>query len=499
MLNSTNRKVRRVIPRWHTASKNIELRHVSGDIRNKPVLGLEHFDRAFSHWERTHHPDAAIELASTFLAFGDSSPISRQELENLFLTVGRCDAGLGLLRASGIPVFEDRDGLTIIDQLRYARTATRKQPNNALAWLDLARCYTLLGIHSPEEGQGSLGYSKSMRAVLAACQIAPNNRYVVRVAVRYFIHLGMPDRAVALLTRTSRTKYDPWMSSALVAAREVMGSPQRDIKKIRQLAQSANWSNHCRGELLAGLASLEAKNGSERNAKKILNSALVEPTENVLAQAQWFSNIYRKIDLPENLLDDLNAFEAIESRAFLNGDWDEVITSAKSWQKIEPFSKRPALNGSMVALSVLDDVSSALELLEPAHLSNPRDSQVTNNYVVGLILSGKLERAKILLKSFSSSANQLLTPTLKATHGMVAFRSGDANSGRENYKSALKEMLESKDLRTAFMCCLYWSREEALIGASDRASRLTKESKDIYKNYKFDKLTSAALTTLGTH
>jgi hypothetical protein len=78
---------------------------------------------------------------------------------------------------------------------------------------------------------------------------------------------------------------------------------------------------------------------------------ILDPTENALAQAQWFSNSHQQQIIPQEVLDKTRAFEAVERKAFKNENWSRVLESSRVWQAVEPFSKRPALTGAMIALT----------------------------------------------------------------------------------------------------------------------------------------------------
>ncbi|RBP53533.1 tetratricopeptide repeat protein [Arenicella xantha] len=491
-----SRKSRRVIPRWRLASDNDALRYSEGNKNFTPLVLNSDLEKSYVKWSSTKSPDSAIELAIAFEAFGDWSSISREKIQSEFIQYGGCDIALKLMeRAEATQAIQSnymlpssRDGIGA--QLRLARNATRSQPLSSFAWLALARSYTILGLHSSK---------KCEQAIKIACQLSPSSRYVARVAVRYFIHRELPDRAIDVLAKSGRALSDPWLASALIASREIAQTPQKSVNRLLRLSNDPTWTTFSRSELLTGLASLEAGHGSDRTAKKLFNVAITDPTENALAQAQWFSNFHQNLVIPQETIDNTRAFEAMETRAFKNGNWGKVLESSRAWQAVEPFSKRPALNGSMVALSVLNDPNAALELMKPAYIANPTDQTVANNYAVSLVCSGQLMEASKIIKTAVENGKDTEIHSLMATTGLLLFRAGDTENGREFYTNARIALRKDKNRRNEFICGLYWAREEAIAGNLERSEQLITEAKSAYKVYKDDKLASAALKSLGEH
>jgi hypothetical protein len=292
MLEGVSRKVRRVVPRWMSTQDSMRLGNLQGKKTERPLVTEEHFTNTLKKWESNNSQNNAIELVTIYNAFGDACSLSKADLKSKFESADDCELAIRLLE---VDYAQNRTCITpessfipksVAGELKKARDATRRQPRDALAWLALARCYTLCGL------QESLDCE---RAIVIACQLAPNNRYVVRASVRYFLHRNRPDKAIDLLLKSRRTTYDPWMASALIASRAIANAPQKSIRTYSQLANDLNWSTYSRSELLSGLGTLEANSGAGKVAKNFFNKAVSDPTENALAQAQWFSHNHKYI------------------------------------------------------------------------------------------------------------------------------------------------------------------------------------------------------------
>ena len=53
--------------------------------------------------------------------------------------------------------------------------------------------------------------------------------------------------------------------------------------------------------------------------------------------------------------------------------------------------------------------------------------------------------------------------TLDATRALIAFRSGNAEEGRNLYRSALSGFKKQRDLRSETIAKFFWAREEHII------------------------------------
>ncbi|MFT6328874.1 MAG: Tfp pilus assembly protein PilF [Bermanella sp.] len=117
---------------------------------------------------------------------------------------------------------------------------------------------------------------------------------------------------------------------------------------------------------------------------------------------------------------------------------------------------------------MLNDHASALELMQPAYIANPTDSLVANNFAVSLIFSGQLLEASKIISTAIGNAKNTEYLSLLATSGLLLFRYGEPDNGREFYSKARESLREDSSKRNEFICCLYWAWEEALSGNSDK-------------------------------
>ena len=76
-------------------------------------------------------------------------------------------------------------------KIRFLRSVLRDWPRNAICWTQLALSYSRLGINK-----------KAERCINIALSLAPHNRYVLRSASRFFVHIDESPRAAWELKRS---------------------------------------------------------------------------------------------------------------------------------------------------------------------------------------------------------------------------------------------------------------------------------------------------------
>src|SRR5439155_22265534 len=88
-------------------------------------------------------------------------------------------------------------------RIRVLRQRSIAEPRNAFVWVDLALLYTTLGLRD-----------QAARAIRIALALAPEDRFVLRCASRFLVHIGDAERAHHILKRSEATPYDPWLMAA---------------------------------------------------------------------------------------------------------------------------------------------------------------------------------------------------------------------------------------------------------------------------------------------
>jgi tetratricopeptide (TPR) repeat protein len=138
----------------------------------------------------------ASDLIGAALVLGDYAE-AREAAEEV--VAGRVDAPPALIDAARLVLRtgasemeeslpEDED---VGAQIHKLRKRLGDNPNNALAWVDLARAQTILGMGD-----------RAARSMAMALRLAPEDRHVLRSAARLAIHNHRPDDAGDILLRS---------------------------------------------------------------------------------------------------------------------------------------------------------------------------------------------------------------------------------------------------------------------------------------------------------
>jgi Tfp pilus assembly protein PilF len=334
-------------------------------------------------------------------------------------------------------------------EISFLRHYVSAYPNNPIAWVDLAFYYTLLALKG-----------KAARCIDIALALAPENRFVLRSAARFRLHIGEPDKVMYCLRRASSTPQDPWLLATEISMCEVVGKKSKFVKTSKVISNDSNFHPHDRSELCAALATLEFNHGAVRKARKLFECSLIAPNENTIAQFEWIQP-KTQMKLESRHIQVPALFEADTRQFMREGQFDASFAKANSWQEFQPFSSIPGALGSYMAMLGMRDDSKALELIKKAVISSPNDTMLRNNKACALASLDRPVEAKNVLRSIDIEHMPAREKgTLLATQGLIEFRIGNIEAGRSYYERASLLFKKEKDLASLSVCNLYRGREE---------------------------------------
>jgi tetratricopeptide (TPR) repeat protein len=117
------------------------------------------------------------------------------------------------------------------------------------------------------------------------------------------------------------------------------------------------------------------------------------------------------------------------------------------WLRDQPFSKRPAVFTSYVA-SLIEDYEKSISILKKSLNANPDDPTLINNLAFALGSANRLDEAENALRQIDiAEMKGLPAITLAATAGLLLFRSGSPDRGRDLYNLAISRASEQGGLR----------------------------------------------------
>lgn len=295
-------------------------------------------------------------------------------------------------------------------------------PENLLALLDLAQL---------QLAAGKVGAAQ--RLLITALGLAPNGRIVLRTAARFYVHLGEPDRAHQIIKRHPGTKKDPWLIASEIALADAAGVSSTMASTGRRLIKEARTQPRHLAEVAGALANAEMVAGNFKEARQLLRKALLNPTDNIVAQAviDGFA-MGIQLDEPTAAFAVKQSAEAQLLQAW--GDRDEVSAEhhALRWHAEEPFSSRPVQ--FLTALySLQSEYDKALGWIRRGLIADPADEGLTATLAFALAALGNTDQAEIAIKRVKDVR---LAPYLRATEGLIALKRGDFGRAENMYREA---------------------------------------------------------------
>jgi tetratricopeptide (TPR) repeat protein len=150
----------------------------------------------------------------------------------------------------------------------------------------------------------------------------------------------------------------------------------------------------------------------------------------------------------------------------VEGKWAAAIEHGANWLRDQPFSKWPAIFTSYVS-SLVEEYARSINILQESLRLNPNDLMLRNNLAFALASDNRTDDAiKVLRTTDYEKATGMLGITLAATHGLVSFRMGAPDLGRQLYRLAIERASRLDIQKYCLMADLYLAREEVLARTS---------------------------------
>lgn len=435
---------RRLFPRWRSATSALALGELL-PLGTEAPRGLDPVlvDEKVATWRESPTIGFASDAIGAGVLVGRLGPV-REAAE--WVLERRQEVPLPLLRLAGQALGRDLmlvsddvkvsgthrvGGSRSIDAVRVLRQRLRRYPRNALAWIDLGRCYATLGL-----------LDQARRAIEAGVTLSPDGRFALRSAARFFIHAKEPERARRILRLSPATLSDPWLLAAEIAVSTDLGGRRhsRFWKQGRGLLTSADLPPSHLSELAGALGTIELLEGDGRAARKYFRQALVSPTENSVAQAEWANKSLGNIGVEPRHLHLPRSYEARAFRHYHDGNWEATLAEVRPWLDDEPFSSGPAIFGSFVATSLVNDPKAGEEIALKGLTANPTNGTLLNNLTVALAFQDKVDEARAVFARIAKreEAGVEDVGVWQATGGLLEFRGGHPEAGRQLYLQSLE-------------------------------------------------------------
>lgn len=324
--------------------------------------------------------------------------------------------------------------------IREIRSRIYSQIDDPIGWAILAHAHTLVS-----------NKSQALRCIDIARHLAPNDRYILRLASRLYYHFEEAEIAHQIIFNASRVTQDPWLLATEISLDHLCSRRSKFTTHAGKLLKHAQPATKF-SELAAVLGTLESEHGNAKKSRDLFRFALKIPTENSLAQAIYLFKSTTAWSPDALQQKHHEAFEAIALSAFFAGNWKQVIQHTNLWQEDEMCSIRPAEVGSFVAITFLQDLQMAIKLTELGLRANPNAFSLKNNLAVAYAYIGKISSSEEIIKNIrEESLDNSQKVTLEATRGLLAFRQDDFITGRKRYTCAADMARKLEDETLAYV------------------------------------------------
>jgi tetratricopeptide (TPR) repeat protein len=464
---------RQVVPRWRPFDQTHREEILPVSALVAPRFGAEAVESQLQDWkDNPRSITTAADLVSVAFALGlDTVAIDAAEFvlvhpdaplpaRNLAATyLGR--AGFDLQGSDrrpdeiiGLPYPLSENDRGHVVEIHRLRARLIVYPRNPIDWTTLAFHYISLGV-----------IDKAYRAILVAIGLAPENRFVLRAASRFFLHVGEKDRAHQLLSDSGLARNDPWVMAAEIATADAIKKPSLITKRARRALDADRFNDQQLSELASAIGTLEFKSGNDRAGRKLIRRSLLDPSENAIAQAAW---IVRQTNSGLTVVQSSSSPEATAWETFKDGKWNQSLEQATKWQEDQPFSSRPAILGSFIESTIFEDHEKGMEIARSALRSNPDDPTLLNNLAYAEVMLGDVEAAvEHISKVEGRQLENAQTIAMHATKGLIAYRSGRADDGRALYLLAIREAQKTQDKQREAQAKAHFAIEEARVNAPE--------------------------------
>ncbi len=486
-----SRAQRRLVPRWKLSTAATSARDFSS-LKPAPSVRVSPVNQpgaAFESFRVERDIGTAAEALAEAIVEGNQQS-SRVAATFLLQHQNEIPSALLNLARTANGEMGQRLALETSDVAK-TRALLRLSPNNPALWSDLAR-------HHSTHGEKK----RASRCMKVAMQLAPNHRWMLRTAARFFVHQEDAEAAHRLLARHPRTKLDPWLIAAELACAQVAGRAPKFWKLANDIVRFDRFSSGNISELATAVAMMEIESGNRRHAKKLILRGLLAPTENTLAQVLWAQDRRHLGDdfpMMESLAGKLSdAHEAGFKISLGNGDLANALKASRAWQVDEPFAIRPK-HETMYVASLLDDHSLSLRTANAARKLDGKlaEGMELNEIFAKLSAGGLQDAEKIQIEArlrTLMARGDVFAVQATANLALWNYRFGKRELGAMLYKRAIELARRADGYESAAHAAMFATREAILAGEPfaatllDEARELAQRSKSAPATFYLGKL-----------
>ncbi|UVA78029.1 hypothetical protein [Pandoraea commovens] len=458
-------EARRVVPRWRTSIVTAQ----TDEAKTSPSAIRRDLSAEVARKESEFISDGSVPIASELMFLASEAGLAdvARKAANVIIANEAKIGGRQLIRTAKKILGtddEERVQASSADFVKEARKHLLANYRNPVLLMDVARALTV------EQHEKS-----ALRYVRAAVAMAPQSRFVVRAAARYYLHIGEHEIAHDLLRGSPLLKSDPWVQASEIAVATVRGRTSSLVKQnVRRLLDEKRIGAD-QSELASALATVEYLNGGDKRAKQLFQKALIHPNDNSLAQAEWAASKLRLIVNDDALRTPLS-YEANSHNAYRKLQIEEAISHALAWVDDEPFGSR-----SHDALCYLYSIDGQYERAQKAveaaiKVDGKASFHLRLNLLFAKIQNGDLDDAfdeLMILARLPESRTH--STQLLANAGALAYAAGEFEYARDYYERSIR-IAKAKNLPDIEALARAFYARCATIAGDPNASTIVSES-----------------------
>lgn len=322
--------------------------------------------------------------------------------------------------------------------IRKLKGLIERNPRDSWSWMDLGFYYSILG-----------EVEKAEYHTTVARNLDAHNSFISRAYTRYAVHSGDPELAEWYLRKNPFLKSNPMLLSAYISLCNSYDIGRNNVKDGRKLL--TNWDGDASrvSELLACIGTIDIKNGALNKGKKLINQALLSPSENVISHVSWLNHKH-KINF-SNTNDSSVSLERNINNLYSKGDFKECRTELMRMYNFQPYSSASISDAGYLSIIALNDMSFVKDISENRVPKSHLGFSELNNLIVAKMLSNELKDIHSdieLLKKKVDATDTQTVATFNATCGMLFFSIGNIETGQEFYEDAIGMLSKSNNQRS---------------------------------------------------
>ena len=447
---------RQLIPRWHTSRKAFQLSFPNApqqiSVPNENDVWLL---KAIDAWKENPDLPNAIDLYvrliqeelrehELYLTLNNQLLKSYQNLPDVVKKLV-CPKADYLDSTQTYGYSTNADSIRLI--IKKLKRLIERNPRDSWSWMDLGFYYSIIGEVEKAE------YHTSVARNLDA-----NNSFISRAYTRYAVHSGDPELAEWHLRKNPFLKSNPMLLSAYIALCNSYDIGKNKVKDGRKLLTIWDGDSSRISELLACIGTIDIKNGALKKGKKLINQALLSPSENVISHVSWLNHKH-KINV-QNTGNKNVSLERNINNLYSKGAFKECREELVKMYNFQPYSSASISDAGYLSIVALNDMNFVKNISGNRVPKSHMDFSELNNLIVAKMLSNELDDIQLDLEQLKKKVDPTdiqTVATFNATCGMLFFLIGNIETGQQFYEEAINLLSKNNNHRSVCVAKYFYS------------------------------------------